>query len=358
MPCILIHNVTFIISVSDVTRGKRRRSGLKNANISQKTRSTGTTRKHHVQDYLKADVDRLRKQFSLPADIVTDCPLHTKLRQYHDEQETTLLSVATPKITPEIAEVVEDVRFIDIDERPHQWSDEDKARLNSLTAQAKLLRTPPWPWGASDDSEQGRFNHARLRLWADKQCCTKLLTCPECGVTVLLVGIEQQNYEMCPDCVAAGRLKSSSKKELKDTWSRVRPKAQRPKCVTPGYEDADLPELMPGDKAVIALIHPVVTVRRNQQGVSELKEECIHLLQNPKNAWAKFLPRVNLTDRYVILERKNESRPSRYIITDTVRVRLWLDFLFQNHRHYVEYQRLNVLNYNPAGLCLFVCMAS
>jgi hypothetical protein len=137
-----------------------------------------------------------KKQFKLPSEIQTDCPLHAKLKSYHDQQERILLSIAMLKITPDILEVVEDVKLIDVDERQYTWSNEEQMKVSRLTAEAKLLRTPPWPWGASDDSEQGQFNHARMKLWKDRQCRCKLFTCPQCGVTVPLVGMEQEQYEI------------------------------------------------------------------------------------------------------------------------------------------------------------------
>jgi hypothetical protein len=52
----------------------------------------------------------------------------------------------------------------------------------------------------------------------------------------------------------------------------------------------DLLELTAGDKAVIAPIHPVVTVKKNYQ----YRQESISLKQDPQPTWCKILPRNDL----------------------------------------------------------------
>jgi hypothetical protein len=266
-----------------------------------------------LKNILTVEVKLLQKRFKVirHGEIKSDCPLHQKLKDYHDQLQKTLPSIATPKITLEMAQVVEDISLIDIENRAYKFSKEDEKRLNDLNVQVKLLTPPAWPWGAADESAQGRLNDARMDLWKKEQCQFKLLTCGKCGVTVPLVGLEQMNCKMCPDCLAVSRMKPSLKQEYEEAWETVRPKENHPKSVTPGFEGTSLPELTPAEKAIIAIIHPVVTVRRNQLGVREFKQESITLLNNPENTWAKFLPRISLKDRYIILERKSDQKPSR-----------------------------------------------
>jgi hypothetical protein len=38
------------------------------------------------------------------------------------------------------------------------------------------------------------------------------------------------------------------------------------------------------------------------------------------------------------------------MIVNPHRVELWLNFLFANNKHYIKYDRLNLVSYNPAAL--------
>lgn len=57
----------------------------------------------------------------------------------------------------------------------------------------------------------------------------------------------------------------------------------------------DLPELSPGDKAVIALVHPVVTEEKTCLRNKKLKQESISLLSDPKTA---NLPLENVVNAF------------------------------------------------------------
>jgi len=55
-----------------------------------------------------------------------------------------------------------------------------------------------------------------------------------------------------------------------------------------------LPLLHAGDKAVIAPVHPVVTVCKNYMANKKLRQESITLKQDPQQTWCKLLPRTDL----------------------------------------------------------------
>lgn len=73
-----------------------------------------------------------------------------------------------------------------------------------------------------------------------------------------------------------------------------------------------MPDLQPGDKAVIAPVHPVVTVKKNSFAHKKFKQEYITLLQNPAPTWCQILPRVDLKHRFMVIERTHKDASKRY----------------------------------------------
>lgn len=64
---------------------------------------------------------------------------------------------------------------------------------------------------------------------------------------------------------------------------------------------------------------------------------CITLMQDPQQTWCKVLPRTELKDRFVVIERtsKNHTR-KRIVATNPESVRAWLHFLFKNHPDFIQ----------------------
>jgi hypothetical protein len=93
-----------------------------------------------------------------------------------------------------------------------------------------------------------------------------------------------------------------------------------------------------GDKAVLAPIHPVVTVRKNFIANKKLRQESITLLQDAPQVWCKVLPRCELKDRFVVIERTAKDHTRKHIVSSPDRVRAWLRFLFANHKAFIRMQ--------------------
>jgi len=97
----------------------------------------------------------------------------------------------------------------------------------------------------------------------------------------------------------------------------------------------DLPYLHPGDKAVIAPVHPVVTVKKNSYAHKRFRLESIPFVQEPVPTWCKILPRTTLVDRFMIIERRVQNT-QKYFVANPDRVRQWLRYLFDNHKDFVR----------------------
>lgn len=121
----------------------------------------------------------------------TDDPQYYDLKQYHDELSSTLENFSTDRISKQVDHVIADMRKIDeVKQAEFSWSQSDMEQLIHLTAKSKTLRPPKWPWNASEDTRQGRYE-SRMQLVVQEELKHKILTCPDCGVTALLVGPDQ-----------------------------------------------------------------------------------------------------------------------------------------------------------------------
>lgn len=49
-----------------------------------------------------------------------------------------------------------------------------------------------------------------------------------------------------------------------------------------------------------------------------------------------MLPRTDLTDRFVVIERKAKDHTRKHIVANPESVRLWLNFLFANHPEFIR----------------------
>ena len=100
--------------------------------------------------------------------------------------------------------------------------------------------------------------------------------------------------------------------------------------------DLDLPDLSPGEKAIIAPIHPAVTISRNYLGSKKLRQESISLLQDPEPTWSGILPRSDLNKRFVVIQRTSNDNKERYVKVDREKVRHWLTYLFIHHNGFLN----------------------
>jgi len=170
-----------------------------------------------------------------------------------------------------------------------------------------------------------------MQLCVTKECKWQLIDCDECGSTGLLVG-DQTDSSICHDCVKMKRVNEKERKKKQEACNQVQPKSRDfPKS----GDGRDLPYLNPGDKAVIAPVHPVVTVKKNSYADKRLRLESISLVQDPVPTWCKILPRTSLAGRFMIIERRVQNS-EKYIIANPDHVRQWLRYLFANHKDFVR----------------------
>ena len=293
-------------------------------------------RKQHTKHTFSAEIVKLEKQF-LPKKKVEQQidPLYDKLKMYHDSLLNSVSNTTTQKLSAEVSDVIKNPAVIDDCDRQFLWSDEDASRLTELNKTSKLLQPRiDWTWGAADDSDQGQYNDKRMQLCVTRECTWKIVECNDCQSTGLLVG-DQTNSELCYDCLKLKDRNERYRQEKQDAWNKVRPTTKEfPKTA----DFRDLPELQPGDKAVIAVVHPVVTVKKNFYADKRFRQESISLLQDPVPTWSKFLPRTCLADRFMIIERRVRDA-DKYIVANADRVRQWLRYLFLNHKEFMRLQR-------------------
>ena len=140
--------------------------------------------------------------------------------------------------------------------------------------------------------------------------------------------------EVCYDCVKLRRANDKERKHKEEAWNKVQSVSKQYPQTASGQ---DLPSLQPGDKAVIAPVHGVVTITKNQFGDKRLRLESISLVQDPVPTWCKLLPRTSLADRFMVIERRVKT-DKRYII-----VRQWLRYLFLHHKEFIRLRRQHQL---------------
>ena len=151
------------------------------------------------------------------------------------------------------------------------------------------------------------------------------------------MGLNQINSSVCYDCSKLKSLNKDKKAKYEKSWDKVRPQTNSfPKRAEAGHESEDLPILTPGEKSLIALVHPAVTLTLNSMANKKFRQESISLLHNPEYTWSRVLPRSDLRNRFMVVERRFKNRPSRYIIANVQNVRQWLIFLFKHHSEYIR----------------------
>jgi hypothetical protein len=176
----------------------------------------------------------------------------------------------------------------------------------------------------------------------------KIIHCKQCKSTGLLVGLDQIHADVCIDCLQLNNTRDSKKKQDKQAaWEEVRAPMEYPKQVD---RDQYLPMLSPGDKAVITPTMPIVTIKKNSMSNLLLRQECITLKMDPAKTWVHILPRDNLKDRFVIIERTPKDGRKRHIIADPEKVRAWLAYLFQNHKEFIRMRANGELDISEEAL--------
>jgi len=223
--------------------------------------------------------------------------------------------------------MLKDPGQVDDVSRKYRWSNDDETRLNALNEQAKTLQMPKrWPWAAKEGTTQYIYNRKRMEFFVEYELETIIRHCENCKATGILVGRDQVESKFCHDC-AIDLKKGARKTEFVDAWNAVKP---------PSLEHHGLPQLYPGDKAVISLVHPVVTIRKHYMMNAKLRQESITLLNDCTATWAKILPRTDLQDRFVVIESTKKDHSRRHIVANPARVKTWLQFLFANHPDFIR----------------------
>jgi len=223
--------------------------------------------------------------------------------------------------------MLKDPGQVDDVSRKYRWSMEDETRLNTLNEQAKSLQMPKkWSWAAKEGTAQYEYNKRRMEFFVEYELETKVRHCENCKATGILVGRDQVESKFCYDCMT-DRKQGARKKEFFDAWNAVRPSS---------IDHHGLPQLYPGDKAVISLVHPVVTIRKHYMMNTKLRQESITLLNDCNATWTRILPRSDLQDRFVVIERTKKDHSRRHIVANPARVKTWLQFLFANHPDFIR----------------------
>jgi len=280
--------------------------------------------------------------------------MHLKLKTYHDMLLGTLDNVSTEKLSAEVEEVIADVKQINDGERKYKWTKTDEERLNELNKICRLLPVPEgWFWAAKEDSQQGTFNRKRMEFCIERELQTKVIHCPRCKSTGVLVGLTQVSSDVCADCMTHNEVRNAkTKTKFDDAWKKVRPADEHyPKRVETDRQSEELPLLTVGERAVIAAVHPVVTVTKNFMANKKYKQQSISLLQNSEKTWSKLLPRTNLQNRFMVIERTFQDSSRKHIIANKDRVRGWLRYLFKNHPDYVRMCENHELELSEEALC-------
>lgn len=319
-----------------------------------RSRPTGNTRKESTKKNLEAELKQLKKKCIKNTRNSEKDPLLDKLTGYHNRLLSEVDNILTEKLSAEVKDVVNDLSQIDDVRRPFCWSQADEHKLNELNAQAKKLRTPEkWTWAAKEGTDQFEYNHKRMQYFVQHELQTVVKHCDKCKSTGILVGVDQIDSAYCHDCVVAENFRSKTvKSEKGKAWDLVRPKSMAyPQMEETGeYGNQDLPVLYPGDKAVLSPVHPVVTVRKNYLANKKLRQEFITLMQHVQQTWVMVLPRTDLKNRFVVIERTSKDHTRKHIVANPESVRAWLKFLVKNHPHFMKMEKNGELEISEQAL--------
>ena len=306
---------------------------------------SGTTCKQTLNLNDKLQVSNMRKKHGLhQKKHLAEQDLLLKLKAYHDTLSNTVDNIVTEKLTSEVIRLIGDTNKLGQPNRTLTWSNTERDRLDSIKKSCEQLQTPQnWTWAAADDTDQGKFNDERMKL-VESQLKTILKFCKKCMTTSLLVGSDQVESTVCYDCLKLQNVTTKSSTMVKRrAWESVKPAdISHPKYI--GNNNRDLPELRPGDKAVLAPIFPCVTVQRKQYtSAVKFREESITLTQDPDQTWSHILPRTDLKNRFVVIERLAKNHGMKHIIANVENVNAWLAYLFDKHPDFIRMQKSGLL---------------
>jgi hypothetical protein len=286
------------------------------------------------QQYL----DKWRAKY-WPRVISDSNKLINKLETYVRQLKRTANDISTKVLSPEVNQILVDSALTNNELRKIVCNKTDLDRLTNITNTAKLLPdSKKWTWNAKLDvkSKQSVANDERMNIWKDYDMDIALLSrCKLCHCSDLLFGKDEHELiksPLCHDCMALHSRKSfqnKSNNEL-DTWlDKIKPGNEEfPKRTEKEHTHEYLPDLSAAEKAAIALVHPVTTIKKFYLWYKRFRCESITLSQNPDTTWAKLLPRTDLKGRFVIIERTVKNIEKKYICVDSERVRQWLIITF------------------------------
>lgn len=135
------------------------------------------------------------------------------------------------------------------------------------------------------------------------ECQFKVIHCSNCLSSGLVTGLDQLSMTLCYDCTNTPKNDNKESKKRWEEWQKVKPTSNQYPTVI-GDNSTNLPQLFPGDKAVISPVLPIVTVKKNYKSNLQLRQESISLSQNPAETWSNILPRTHLKNRFVIVGRR------------------------------------------------------
>ena len=268
-----------------------------------------------------------------------------KLEKYIQYLSDTACDVSTQLLSPEAQMLLLDPSKINDSLRKIVCSKDNLERLTELKNACKILPDPQgWTWNAKMDvdSEQGKSNDRRMQFWETYDMDVKLLKrCTNCDCSDILYGKHEKNstIKLCHDCMAMNNRERKAKTKVNDVKSKygeneiwqnkIKPKSPEfPKRTEEGHRHEYLPDINAAERAAIALVHPVTTIKKYFLWYKRFRCESITLSQQCDETWAKLLPRTDLKGRFIIIERTVKNTEKKYICVDSEKVRQWLLLFF------------------------------
>ena len=270
-----------------------------------------------------------------------------KLEKYVQYLGDIACDVSTQLLSPEVRTLLLEPSKMNESLRKIECSKDDLERLTELTNSCKTLLDPQsWTWNAKMDvnSEQGKSNDRRMQFWEKYDMDLNLLKrCKNCGCSDLLYGQHEKYSQFCHDCMAmkdrerkrkTKNSENKSKNDKNEIWlKKVKPKSPEfPKRTEEGHKNEYLPDINAAERAAIALVHPVTTIKKYFLWYKRFRCESITLSQQCDETWAKLLPRTDLKGRFIIIERTIKNTEKKYICVDSEKVRQWLLLFFDEQK--------------------------
>jgi len=169
--------------------------------------------------------------------------------------------------------------------------------------------------GAASGSQQGSFNEQRMQFCVTHETEFRIIECSMCRSSGVLVGLGQVDSSVCVDCMKKPNSNRKSKVKMEEAWQKVKPRNDKfPKRTEEGHENEELPILTAAEKALIAMVHPAVTITKNSFQQRKFRQDRISLLQSTDKTWATVLPRENLHSRFMVVERRCGVKGRKYIV--------------------------------------------